>query len=210
VKLNKRWLIIFGLMEASWVWAKPTSMVQLKRVLMKNDQQMELVFDQKISPDQIKTEFFNDIIQLTLKDVAVYPAHMSTLSGKTLLKVFAYQYSPDITRCRFTVKGKAEDFREAIRVRSEGKVVSVILGGAGENNQDQIQVHAAGANRAEPLSAGISLAQLVKKDEETLKKIVAEDAPTKETKELKDSREGKETKKINQRKRNHHPLPGFS
>jgi hypothetical protein len=74
--------------------------------------------------------------------------------------------------------------------------VSVILGGAGENNQDQIQVHAAGANRAEPLSAGISLAQLVKKDEETLKKIVAEDAPTKETKELKDSRESKETKKI--------------
>lgn len=92
---------------------------------------IDLLFDGKVGPDQIRTEFFNDIIQLSLTDAAVYPAKISSINGQSVLKLFAYQYAPKLVRCRFTVRGKAEDYRESIEVTSRGKVVTVTIDSAG-------------------------------------------------------------------------------
>lgn len=86
-------------------------------------QRVELVFDGKVAKPQVTTDFFNDVIQLSVSDVAVYPAKISSVSGGDIAKVFAYQYAPKLVRCRFTVKGKAEDFKDRVQVAFNGKSV---------------------------------------------------------------------------------------
>src|SRR5689334_14258617 len=89
--------------------AQAFALTTLTKVQVTDRSQVDLLFDDRITPRQIKTEFANDIIQISLNDVSVYPAKISSIPGSDLTKVFAYQYSPKLVRCRFTVKGKAED-----------------------------------------------------------------------------------------------------
>jgi hypothetical protein len=67
--------------------------VSLKQV-QASGSQIDLLFDGKVSKNQIRTEFFNDVIQLSLSDVSVYPAKISSVNGGNLVKIFAYQYAP--------------------------------------------------------------------------------------------------------------------
>jgi flagellar biogenesis protein FliO len=103
----------------------------LKQVQVSNGSQVDLLFDSKISKSQIKTEFFNDVIQISLHDVSVYPAKISSVSGGSLTKVFAYQYAPKLVRCRFSVKGKAESYKNKLQLITSaggGKMLTVRLG----------------------------------------------------------------------------------
>ena len=102
--------------------------VNLQRVQVTEGSRVDLIFDGKVDPSAIQSEFFNDTVQLSMDGVNVYPAKISTVSGPELVKIFAYQYSPGLVRCRFTIKGKAEDFRERIKISGEGKVLSVRFG----------------------------------------------------------------------------------
>lgn len=97
----------------------------LKKIQVVDSNQIELLFDSKIQNSQIQIEYSNDIIQISLNDVSVYPAKMNTLSGPDFLKVFAYQYSPRQVRCRFTIKGKAENYRGKVEIKANGKQISV-------------------------------------------------------------------------------------
>ncbi len=108
---------------------------QLRKVQVSEGARVDLVFDAKVSTSQVQLDFFNDIVQLTLTDVFVYPAKISSYSGSTLQKVFAYQYAPRVVRCRFTVKGKAETLKEKIHLQHSGKMLSVWL----EGQADKIQ-----------------------------------------------------------------------
>jgi flagellar biogenesis protein FliO len=108
--------------------------LNLKKVQVTDRTQIDLIFDGKISANNVTTEFFNDIIQLNLNEAAVYPAKISALSGTEFTKVFAYQYSPKLVRCRFTVKGKAEDFKERIQLKSNGKILTLRIGAEGETS----------------------------------------------------------------------------
>ncbi len=112
----------------------------LKRVELKNPSQVDLVFDRNVSLRQIKTEFFNDVIQLSMSDVSVYPAKIFSAPGKDLSKVFAYQYSPKLVRCRLTVRGKAVQFEHRITLKPQGKVLSIHFG---EGVSDRIAQSAA-------------------------------------------------------------------
>jgi len=117
----------------------------LKKLQVTDNAQLDLLFDGKIQKGQIKTEFFNDIIQLSLSDVSVYPAKIFSVQGMDLTKVFAYQYAPKLVRTRLSVKGKAEDYKDRIQVKIEGKVVTIRLTEAA----DRVQSHAAQAARAQ-------------------------------------------------------------
>lgn len=101
----------------------------LKKVQITDGTRVDLLFDQKISPKQIRTEFFGDIIQVSLTDVSVYPAKINSVSGADLTKVFAYQYAPKLTRCRLSVKGTAEAFKDRFEIKAEGKVLSLRING---------------------------------------------------------------------------------
>lgn len=119
----------------------------LKKVQITDGSQIDLLFDGKVTPNQIRTEYFNDIIQVSLTDVSVYPAKINSISGSELTKVFAYQYAPKLVRCRLTVKGKAESFQDRVTVKANGKVLSIkLIDGSG----DKIVQSSAAVERAAP------------------------------------------------------------
>jgi flagellar biogenesis protein FliO len=122
----------------------------LKQVQVSGNARVDLLFDGKISRSQIKTEFFNDIIQLSLTDAAVYPAKISSVSGGELTKVFAYQYAPKLVRCRLSVKGKAEDFKSRLIIDQKGNVLTIHF----DESTDSIASHSAQAMRAQVAARG--------------------------------------------------------
>lgn len=132
--------LAFALVPAS-AWA----LTNLKKVQVTDGNQIDLLFDGKISAAQVKTEFQNDVIQLSLSGASVYPAKVNSISGADLTKVFAYQYSPNLVRCRFSVKGKAEDYQKRLQLKINGKVISVRVAAA---KGDQIAASASSADRA--------------------------------------------------------------
>ncbi|MGK5081700.1 flagellar biosynthetic protein FliO [Bdellovibrionota bacterium FG-1] len=123
--------LVFGMWVASSTAFAVTS---LKQVQVSNGSQISLLFDGKVQKSQIKTEYLNDIVQLSISDVAVYPAKISSVNGASLTKIFAYQYAPKLVRCRFTVKGKAESYKHklVLKTNGNGKMLSVFL--EGEND----------------------------------------------------------------------------
>jgi flagellar biogenesis protein FliO len=110
------------------------ALTTLKQVQVTNGSQVDLLFDGKIKPAQIRTEFFNDTIQVSLTDAAVYPAKISSVNGDALTKIFAYQYAPKLVRCRITVKGKAEDYKDLFTAKAQGKILTLRVG----QSSDQI------------------------------------------------------------------------
>lgn len=118
------------------------AMTTLKQVQVSNGSQIDLLFDGKVGKSQARAEFFNDVIQISLNDVSVYPAKISSVNGGPLTKIFAYQYAPKLVRCRLTVNGKAEDFKDRLQIVTNGKVLSLRLVGAADKS-DQIAVQAA-------------------------------------------------------------------
>lgn len=77
---------------------------------------VSLIFDKKLSPDAAQIELLKDVIQITLKDVAVYPPKIIPVNDKAITKVFAYQFSPKTVRCRLFVKGNAEDYKDRVSI----------------------------------------------------------------------------------------------
>src|SRR5437868_4850027 len=102
--------LVFLIAQPAW------ALTTLKQVQISNGTQIDLLFDGRISKNQIRTEFFGDVVQINLMDVSVYPAKISTVSGGPLTKIFAYQYAPKLVRCRLSVKGKAEEFRNRLSI----------------------------------------------------------------------------------------------
>jgi len=99
--------------------------ITLKQVQVANGSQIDLIFDGAVTKKQIETEFFNDIVQISLKDTSVYPAKISSVSGGNITKIFAYQYAPKLVRCRLSVKGKAENYKNQISITPNGKYISI-------------------------------------------------------------------------------------
>jgi flagellar biogenesis protein FliO len=99
--------------------------VGLKQIQVNSPGEIQLHFDGKISGTQVSTEYVNDIVQLSLRDTTIYPAKILPVKGEVLKKVFAYQYSPKVVRCRFSVDGKAEALKNKVRVDYLGKSIRV-------------------------------------------------------------------------------------
>ncbi len=107
--------------------AAPTQLKQVQVSQKDESSQVDFLFDNKITPAQIKTEYLNDIIQLVITDVSIYPAKIAAVDSESLTKVFAYQFSPKVVRCRLSVKGKAEDYKDQFELQTNGKVVTIKL-----------------------------------------------------------------------------------
>lgn len=118
-------LTLFTTALAALSFEAHASNLNLKKVNIVDGNQIELLFDGKVDPAQVKTEFVRDNIQLSLMNTSVYPAKVSMVSGSDLMKVFAYQYSPALVRARFTVKGDASQYANRLQVKMNGK--SIVL-----------------------------------------------------------------------------------
>src|SRR4051812_42639196 len=100
-------LLFFGVLFSSQLFAAVT----LRQLQVKSGNELDLSFDGKVEKRQIQVDYLNDIIQISLSDVAIYPAKMIPVTDGDFTKIFVYQYSPKVVRCRLTVSGKAEDFK---------------------------------------------------------------------------------------------------
>jgi flagellar biogenesis protein FliO len=142
--LNKN---VMGLLWISFlVLAFPVAsfaMPVLKHVQVKNASEFYLVFDGKVEEAQISSEFVNDIFQINLKNVAVYPAKIIPIQGKFFSKIFAYQYSPKVVRCRFTLRGKVADLKRKIKIITRGEIVTVKLEQPLSSSKEQLLGHSA-------------------------------------------------------------------
>lgn len=134
------------------------AVTSLKQVQVSNGSQIDLLFDAKVQKSQIRTEFVNDIIQLSIQDVSVYPAKISAVNGASLTKIFAYQYAPKLVRCRLTVKGKAEDFKDKLEIKAGGRIVTIRMEGLAQvapgRSGDHSPAAKAGASGSHSVAAG--------------------------------------------------------
>lgn len=121
----KRFQFVLALLTVGLVGSAAQAAINLKQVHLTNPSQIDLLFDNKVTKNNVKVEFFNDIIQLSLMDVSVYPAKISSINTDNVTKIFAYQYAPKLVRCRLTVKGKAEDYRNRIKLVHSGKIMTI-------------------------------------------------------------------------------------
>lgn len=97
----------------------------LKQVRVLSSDQIELTFDRDLDMRQVKSEFIREIVQLNLSNVSVYPPKILPVNGEDLLKVFAYQYTPNLVRCRLTIKGNAGNYTKRLSLKAKGKVLTI-------------------------------------------------------------------------------------
>ncbi|HUP55847.1 MAG TPA: flagellar biosynthetic protein FliO [Bdellovibrionota bacterium] len=133
--------------------------VNLKQVQVSGGSRVDLLFDGKLARNQIKVEYFNDVIQLSMTDTAIYPAKISSVSGGELTKVFAYQYAPKLVRCRLSVKGKAEEYRPRLILDQKGKMLTIRFA----DQQAAARSTDAKAPEAKPASDTITTASAARK-----------------------------------------------
>jgi flagellar biogenesis protein FliO len=95
----------------------------LKSLELHNGDEVTLGFDGKLESGRLSTEYFNDIIQISFSSVTVYPAKVKSSSEGLISKVFVYQYTPKIVRCRISVRGHAEAFKKNFQINTVGKTV---------------------------------------------------------------------------------------
>lgn len=132
------------------------ALTHLKQVKVADGQDVALLFDKPVKPDQIKTEYFRDIIQISIRDVGVYPAKIMSVKGGDITKVFAYQYTPKLIRTRLTVDGDAEKYRGRVKINAKGQLLSVHVspsrGAAGpeKTDLDRVAVQSAAPDRKSP------------------------------------------------------------
>lgn len=127
------WLLLWilgGLLSSGDALA----LLSLKQIEVKSGSEIHLNFDGKVARSQVNVEFLNDIIQVSLNDVSVYPAKILPVRGSIFTKIFAYQYTPRLVRCRFSVKGKAEDFKNRFRYTANAKGLKIEVIHSGVTN----------------------------------------------------------------------------
>lgn len=123
--------------------------VPVLRKISSVDGRVQLQFDRRVDLKQVDTEFFKDIIQLNIRGASVYPAKIVSVENPQISKVFAYQYTPKLVRCRFTVKGKADVLKDHLKLSAESGTLIINLDSA-VFKKDEIPIQAAQALRAGP------------------------------------------------------------
>ncbi len=99
----------------------------LNQLKIKNSSSFVINFTAPITQDQISTQFLNDIIQFTFKGVSIYPAKIIPVEKGAVSKVFVYQYTPEVVRCRFSIRGNPEEFKEKISITYSGKSINIFF-----------------------------------------------------------------------------------
>ncbi len=97
----------------------------LKQVQLHGDREIRLTFDKHVEKNEIAIDYLNEIVQLSIQNSSVYPAKIMPLKGKLVKKVFAYQFSPKLIRCRFSLDEKVEKYRDHVRITSAGRNVVI-------------------------------------------------------------------------------------
>ncbi len=99
--------------------------LSVREIQTSESNQVEIHLDGNLPKNSISVDYVRDNIQISLLNTTIYPAKMLHVDGSVFNKIFAYQYSPNLVRIRFTVNGQAEAFRGKVNWSEVGKVISV-------------------------------------------------------------------------------------
>jgi len=119
-------LWLASLLATSSVWAN----TGLKLIDLRKGEDVAITFDGKVDSNRISVEYFNDVIQFSLSGVSVYPAKVKSSTEGPISKVFVYQYSPKIVRCRISVRGSSDSFKKQLTMSSQGRILRIRLSGS--------------------------------------------------------------------------------
>lgn len=132
-RLKKRFLPLLActaIFQAFGAFAAEKGVVNIRQVQVGAGSRVDLMLDGRITDRQIRTEYLNDIIQLSVSDASVYPAKITSVTGQDITKVFVYQYAPRLVRVRLTVKGRADSYKGKLAIQSGTKSLGITLGGS--------------------------------------------------------------------------------
>jgi len=128
----------------------------------KNEFRIDL--DSRIDTKKVKVEYLRDIVQLSIRGLSVYPAKVVNPAQSEVSRVFAYQFTPELVRIRFTVPGKADAYKDSVILKGQGSTLRVRVNQPRivkakpapkvkeKRNEDVVVVSAAQAVNPEPLS----------------------------------------------------------
>jgi flagellar biogenesis protein FliO len=85
----------------------------------------EVILDTEVAKKSIEVDYVRDIIQFSISNATIYPAKMLHADKSSFSKLFAYQYSPNLVRIRFTVDNAAEQFKNKIKWSLDGKKLNI-------------------------------------------------------------------------------------
>ncbi len=154
--------------------------ITLKQIQAAEEGEIELLFDGKVQKNQIRVEYVNDIVQLVINEASVYPAKITSLRSGAVQKIFAYQYAPKVIRCRLTVKGKAEQWKNRLKVTPGGpggKLLSIRLGGVAPVAKASKPVAAATTAAAENPATAEASASTTEEEKALLDQISKSEPP---------------------------------
>ena len=94
--------------------------ITVRDIVLKGNK-TEISLDTDITKNLVQVDFVRDIVQFSINNATIYPAKMLHADQSSYSKVFAYQYSPNLVRVRFSVDNNAEQFKNKVKWNIEGK-----------------------------------------------------------------------------------------
>lgn len=143
--------LLFGIVLSIISPKASYAITNLKQIHLRNDREIKLVFDQRVKKDEVTLDFINEIVQLSIQHVSIYPAKIIPLNGKLVKKVFAYQYSPQVIRCRLSLGEKVEKYRNHVHLIYAGKNLLVRFDDISNSQRQEAKAQAEKAEKTEKI-----------------------------------------------------------
>jgi flagellar biogenesis protein FliO len=97
----------------------------VRDILLGGKNQIEIRLDGTAAKSAMDIDYVRDIVQFSIQNATIYPAKIVHAENQSFSKVFAYQYSPNLVRIRFSVDGKADSFSGKVKWQQKGKSIFV-------------------------------------------------------------------------------------
>jgi flagellar biogenesis protein FliO len=97
----------------------------VRDIVLGGKNQIEIRLDGIATKNAMDIDYVRDIVQFSIQNATIYPAKILHADNQAFSKVFAYQYSPNLVRVRFSVDGKADSFNGKVKWQQKGKSIFV-------------------------------------------------------------------------------------
>lgn len=122
---NKKIKAIVGFLFGILFLDSASASVTIRDIVLKGNQEAEIVFDSTVDKRSIEVDYVRDIVQLSVHKSTIYPAKILHAQDQVFSKVFGYQYSPSLVRVRFTVEGEAKTLQGKVQLLGQGNRIVV-------------------------------------------------------------------------------------
>jgi flagellar biogenesis protein FliO len=129
MQLNKKLVVLamVGFFIAQYANSAP---INIRGIAVTSPNQVTLQLDGVVAKGNVNLEFVRDNIQFSLQNSSIYPAKMLHAEDSVFNKIFAYQYSPQLVRIRFTVPGAAENHQGRVQWSQSGNEIIIKFAGS--------------------------------------------------------------------------------